>query len=123
MNYFLISAAFLSFIVGAVHSFLGEKLIFKKLRNKSIVPELPAAPLKPRNIQIIWATWHLASIFGVSMGIVLLHLSTSESISLWVIQPIAWAMFLSGLLVLIATKGRHPGWIGLCGVAFFCWLS
>ena len=38
-------------------------------------------------------------------------------------QVIAVSMLGGSLLVLVATRGRHPGWIGLLGVAGLVWLG
>lgn len=124
MNQILFSAGVLSIIVGLIHAVLGEILIFRQLREKSIIPTMPANPLRQRNIRILWATWHIASIFGWGIGAVLINLAHAEvEYSTFTIHAIALSMFLSGLLVLIATKARHPGWVGLFGVAVLCWFS
>lgn len=61
---YLATAAGLAVLIGIVHSFLGERLIFRKLRDGSFVPDREAPPLSARNVRILWATWHLASVFG-----------------------------------------------------------
>lgn len=33
------------------------------------------------------------------------------------------AMFVGSVLVLIGTKGRHPGWVGLMSVAMLIWIG
>lgn len=123
MNYLLMSAGFLSIVVGLVHSILGEFLIFKHLRNNSLVPNVSVAPLQERNIRILWATWHLASIFGFAMGAILIQLATTSETPDFVIQSIAFSMCTASALVFYATKAKHPGWVGLLGVAALCWLA
>lgn len=127
MNMLLLSAAILSFIVGLVHSILGEILIFKHLRNGKIVPTVGKPLLKERNIRILWATWHMVTIFGWAIGGLLLKLSyleieTNGNVG-FIVNLIACAMFASSLLVLFATKAKHPGWLGLLIVAALCWLA
>jgi len=123
LNNVLMAAGVLSILVGIIHSILGEILVFKNLRRGNLVPNLPAPPLRQRNIRILWATWHLASILGVAMGIILLDFSMSSTFPLFVIYTIAMSMFLAGALVCYATKAKHPGWLGLMGVALLCWLA
>jgi len=65
MNIYFLSAAVVCVLVGIFHSILGEILIFNNLRVGGIVPTEAAPPLLSRNVRIIWATWHLASIFGL----------------------------------------------------------
>lgn len=122
----LLSAGVLAFVVGLVHSALGEVLVFRRLRKGSIIPTHGKPLLLERNVRILWATWHIASIFGWGVGAILVYLSQAEFEPIstnYIVQAIAYSMFLSGLLVFIATKARHPGWAGLMGVAVLCWLA
>lgn len=117
------SAGFLSIVVGFVHTILGEFLVFKKLREGSLVPTTSAPPLKERNIRILWATWHLASVFGFAMGAILIQLAINVETPAFIIHSIAFAMCLGGILVCYATKAKHPGWVALLIVAILCWLA
>jgi len=123
LDYLLISAGLLSITVGLVHSILGELLIFKNLRNRSLVPNVSLPPLREKNIRILWATWHLASVFGFTMGAILIKLAIMSTPSSFIIQSIAFSMCVASALVFYATKARHPGWVGLFGVAILCWLA
>lgn len=124
MNTLLLAAGLLSIFVGLIHSILGELLIFKKVRDGAIVPAVSSGLLGEGNIRILWATWHIASIFGWVAGVMLISIANNGfSGSALFIQYISASMFAAGLLVFIATKARHPGWIGLCGVAILCWLA
>ena len=116
---YLCIAGILCFFLGIVHSILGEYLIFNSKRNKgSLIPSKKSTELKERHLRIIWATWHLASIFGWCLGAILIKISleqnelNSSSID-FIIQSMMYTMFLASLLVLIGTKGKHPGWIVL----------
>ena len=124
MNLFLVIAGILCILVGIIHSILGEILIFKNLREGSVIPTIAPSPLRERNIRILWATWHLASVFGWGLSAVLIKLSFIESNhSREIVQYIAYSMLAAGALVFVATKTKHPGWIGLWGVAILCWLA
>lgn len=119
MNVYFLVAGILCFILGLVHSILGEYLIFKNKRNRgSLVPTKVNAELKERHLRIIWATWHLASFFGWCLGIFLIKISFDHSkldpeFINFTIHSTIITMFVSSLLVLIGTKGKHPGWIVL----------
>lgn len=123
MNLLLLSAGFLAIIVGLVHSILGEFLIFKNLRNSSLVPNVSVPPLRERNLRILWATWHLASIFGFAIGAILIDLAIASESPAFAIQSIAFSMCTASVLIFYATKAKHPGWVGLLGVAVLCWLA
>lgn len=119
----LVIAALLAFVTGIVHSVLGERLIFRHLRRGGWVPGQDAPPLRARNIRIIWATWHLATLFGWAFATVLLMLAWSPDVSpSALILGATVAAYAGGsLLVLVGTRGRHPGWIALAIVAGLVW--
>jgi hypothetical protein len=124
MRSYLVAAAGVAALVGLAHSVLGEIVIFRKLRSGSVIPDQPAPPLQRRNIYILWATWHLASALGFGLAAILLSLAASHSAP----DPtIVWAIVVSfaigAALVLVATRGRHPGWIGLLIVAVLSYLG
>lgn len=116
MNLYLVLASFLTVLVGVIHSVLGEKLIFSQLRSGQIVPTNITFPLKERHIRIIWATWHIVSLFGFGIAALLYWLSLPSTvipIGHTLKMAIAIPMFLSSLLVFWSTKAKHPGWVGL----------
>jgi hypothetical protein len=93
-------------------------------RKGTLIPNQAAAPLELRNVRILWATWHLASAFGFGFAAILLILGNRESAP----DPVtAWTLILSfavgSFLVLVATRGRHPGWIGLLIVSVLTYLG
>ena len=119
-------AGSLGIITGLVHSVLGEILIFRHLRNGGVVPTVGAPPLRERNIRIIWATWHLASVFGWAFAGVLMRLAFAphdSSLIPFLLYAIIFANLGGSLLVLVGTKGRHPGWIALLAAAVFTWFA
>lgn len=126
MQTYMFAAGVLALIVGLVHSVLGEVLIFRHLRSQGFVPAMGAPPLRERHVRILWASWHLATVFGWAFGIILLRLAfptNDHSFQVLVVEAIVFAFLGGSFLVLIGTKGRHPGWIGLLGVAALVWFS
>lgn len=118
MQTYLIAAAVISIIVGLVHSVLGEVLIFSKLRTSGLVPSKSAPPLQERNVRILWATWHLASVFCWAFTGILISLALdTKSLESVALNATTFAFLGGSLLVLIGTKGKHPGWFGLLAVA------
>ena len=123
MNSYLLVAGVLAVLVGLIHSVLGEVLIFSKLRKGTLVPCDIAYPLKERHIRIIWASWHIVSLFGFGFAAILFLLSVPEYDLKIAQYIIIIAMFLSSLLVCYSTKAKHPGWIGLLMISLLVWLS
>ena len=118
MQTLFLAAGVIAVITSLVHSVLGEILIFRHVRNAGLVPALGAPPLRARNIRILWATWHLASVFGWAFAGLLLRLAFGHPApSSLIVSAIVFAYLGGAILVLIGTKGRHPGWIALSAVA------
>ena len=129
MNWYFLIAGCLCFLLGIVHSTLGEVLIFKNKRTKgSLVPSIGSIDLKERYIRIIWATWHLASIFGWCLGAILIKISFDQrdlnsNFIEFIVHSMTYSMLLTSLLVLIGTKGKHPGWIVLLTISILLWIG
>ncbi len=126
MNIYLVTAAVLAFLVGLVHSVLGERLIFGRLRQGRLVPTNGGSLLLERHIRILWASWHVLTIFGWCIAAVLLWLSlpsSDPSSALFIERAIVFSMLAGSALVLLGTRARHPGWVGLLAVAVFVWLG
>lgn len=118
MQTFYLVAAILAALTGVVHSVLGEILIFRHLRNGGLVPALGAPPLRGPNVRILWATWHLATLFGWAFAGVLLQLALGHPMTgSLVIGAIVFAYLGGAVLVFVGTKGLHPGWLALAAVA------
>ena len=126
MQNYLNCAAALAVFIGVVHSVLGEVLIFRKLRFRSIVPALGAPPLSERNIRILWATWHVVTIFGFALATILFQLGSATDVLSFratVLNATGTAFLGASILVLVGTRARHPGWVGLAGVAILVALA
>jgi hypothetical protein len=126
MQPLLATAAILATATGLVHSILGERLVFRHLRQASLVPSLPAPPLRERNVRILWATWHLASVFGWALAALLWQLAKDPDVALparSVLSASAFGFVTGALLVLVGTRGRHPGWIALGAVGILSWAA
>jgi hypothetical protein len=120
----LFAAGLVAILVGIVHSVLGELLIFRRLRDGAVIPTHPAPPLESRHIRIIWATWHLASALGFGFAALLLAVaSRMPGVDSIVISAIVGVFLAGSVLVLVGTRGRHPGWIGLLAVAVLAHLG
>lgn len=127
MNAYFIAAAVLALLVGLAHSILGEIMIFRRLRKPGrIIPSDGGAILTGSNIRILWASWHVLTVFGWGMAAILAVLARPAARGVHdgaIEQAIMVSMLAGSALVLVATKARHPGWAGLLGVAALVWLG
>lgn len=117
-------AGVIAAITGVVHSVLGERLVFRPLRVGGLVPTRDAPPLRERHVRILWATWHLGSVFGWGFAAMLLWLAFAPTpLPAMVAWGIAVAYLGGSALVLVGTRGRLPGWIALLAVALLTWVA
>ncbi len=124
MQNLYIAASFILILTAISHSVIGEIMIFRKLSNGQIVPNISAPPLEERNVRILWASWHLTSVFGLVFALTLFKIGINAPLSAPELTfSIAIACFLGGVLVLVGTKGRHPGWISLTLASFLIWYA
>jgi hypothetical protein len=126
MQNYMFAAGVLAILVGLVHSVLGEILIFNRMRNKGVIPTVGAPLLRERHVRILWASWHIVTVFGCAIGAILLRLAfpfSENVLQIFVENTIAISMLVSSLLVLVGTKGMHPGWLALLGVAVLSAIS
>jgi hypothetical protein len=132
MNVYLAAAGILAFFVGLVHSVLGEHMIFRRMRQGGLIPTDGGRLLGEGHVRILWASWHIVTVLGWSMALVLFRLSLSPSppdafhvfiADVFIADVIAAAMLLGSAFVFVGTKARHPGWIGLLGVAVLTWMG
>lgn len=125
MQSYLLAAGVLMILIGVAHSVIGETLIFRQLRAGTIVPLLAPVPLRERHLRILWANWHLCSVLGWGLAALLIVIAGSPDLPTYApnIRIIAIATLAGSLLVLYATRGRHPGWLGLLVAAGLAWLG
>lgn len=126
MNVYLSAAAFLLVVVGLVHSVLGELLIFHRMRPRGIVPADGGKLLRSAHVRILWATWHIVTVLGWCVAALLWWLAQPSNPHLARALPGAAAiaaLVASSALVLVGTRGRHPGWAGLLTAAVLAWIG
>jgi hypothetical protein len=126
MNSYLTAAAALAVLVGLVHSVLGERLVFSRMRQGQLVPTNGGTVLRQPHVRILWASWHALSVLGWAIAAAILLLATEPSLNnlhASLLHVMAAAMLASAALVFYGTRARHPGWLGLLGIAVLIWVG
>ena len=120
MNAWLVGAAALVFLIGLVHSWLGELRIFRHLRRGGIVPTGGDPVLRAFQTRILWASWHLVTVMAWTDSALLCWLAqpTARAASSGTVEAVIAASLAAGAgLVLWSNRGRHPAWIALLAAA------
>lgn len=121
MNTWLLAATALGVVVGLIHSVLGEVLIFRHQRRAAAGRRRLQRPF-----DILWASWHIATVFGLGLAAVLWQLAVMpepNALRGFLLNVVAVVYAGSALLVLFGTRARHPGWAGLGAVAVLVMLA
>ena len=119
MNAWLLAAAALAFATGLAHTVMGEMLIFQRLRRGSVVPTFGGEVLREGHVRILWASWHVLTLLGWCMAAMPVALAVwpASDMTRALARLIGLGMSAAAMTVLIATRGRHPGWLALSVVA------
>ncbi len=126
MNWYFASAGALCFATGLTHTIFGERLVFRRMRANGLIPTNGGQVLREPHVRILWASWHLVTVYGWMAAAVLGWLALPQQAAL-AASPVTWAIIAASLtssaLVCIGTKGRHPGWLALLGVGVLAGLG
>ncbi len=102
-------AATLIFILGAAHSWLGERYLLSRLFRRDNLPELLGGTDFTK--QTLRFAWHLTTVAWWSLAILLLQAEDGTLSATSVARVIGWTAIVSGLFPLGFTRGRHLSWI------------
>lgn len=116
----MLAAAMLAIGIGFVHSYLGEKYILIRLFRQPL-PRLFGDDQFTR--QTIRFVWHLLSIawFGFAAILILLHFGDPSRSSL--LNVVGTTFAVTGIIALVASRGRHLSWVVFGIIAFFCFMD
>ncbi len=116
MNPWLMAAGLCGLLIGIVHSVMGEQRIFRHLREDGIVPTLAEPLMRGYQLQIVWASWHLVSCFGLGVAALLFVAARPDVPPQLRTLMVVWSigvLLLAAALVAFATHGRHMAWLAL----------
>ena len=122
MNAALAVAAGTAVVVGAAHSYLGERLILHPLfRDTHASPWGRGTARAKRTIRV---SWHLLTVCFWSTAVILVVLSTAPTDARTLVaQTISGTFGLLALIALVASRGKHLAWLGFATVAALAWVG
>lgn len=104
------AAAILLFLVGLMHSVLGEKNLIRPLLAREDFPVILGSV---RNAKLtLWFGWHALTLFWWAQAIVLIVMARHPGAAVET-TLLTWALAcgIMGMLALVVSKGRHLSWI------------
>jgi hypothetical protein len=124
MNYYLIVSGILLVVMSIAHSVIGEIRVISPLKNTHDLP-LVSGSVHQTKLTLRF-TWHLTTVLGVGISVILLYYSGFQTFStdqIFVLRIFAFTFFISFLVSLIGSRAKHPSWIIFFIVAVMIWLS
>ena len=113
-------AAFLALLVGIAHSVLGERYILMRLFRRDGLPKLfGGTEFTTRTLRF---AWHVTTIAWWGFAAVLVQLAQGSLTASSVAFAIGVTFTATGLVTLIASRGRHLAWpvfLAIGGIALY----
>jgi len=107
----------------AAHSYLGEQYILVRLFRRSDLPQLFGSDTFTK--QTLRFAWHLTTITWIGLASVVIIgvvVPSSEQISA-ILKAISTTFFVSSVVTLVASKGRHFAWIVFLSISVLVWIG
>lgn len=103
----LITAAVFIFLIGLAHSYLGERFIISRLFKRDNLPKIYGSDSFTKGT--IRFAWHLTTVAWFCLAVICIQLSSGSG-EQEVTLSISIAFFISCLLAIFYTKGKHFSW-------------
>ncbi len=114
-------AATLCFLIGAFHSYLGERFILIRLFRDDKVPHLFGSDFFPK--RTLRFAWHITTFAWWGFGYLLWEVASGpENLTQTVLYTISTVFILSGIFSFGFTKGKHLSWVifwAIAGLAYY----
>lgn len=120
MSTALLSAAALLVLISAAHSVLGERYILTRLFRRDSLPKLFGSDWFTR--RTLRFAWHLTSVAWLGLAGVLVVVARGGGGGR-VLGVVAATFLVTGLVALVASRGRHLSWLVFLAVAALAWLA
>jgi hypothetical protein len=105
--------------LGIAHSVLGERYILQRLFRRADLPALFGSDVFTK--RTLRFAWHLTSIawWGIAAAFVALGFNSARG----GVLILAGMFAVSGIITLVASRGRHLAWVVLLVIGLFAWLG
>ena len=116
MNPALATAAILTVLLAAAHSYLGERYILIPLFRRGDLPKLLGSTRFTQDT--LRLVWHITTVAFLGFAALLVALALPGGVAPRLLGWIIGTTYaVSGFVALIASKGRHLSWIAFLTVA------
>ncbi len=109
-------AATLCILIGAIHSYLGERYILIRLFRGDNIPHLFGSDFFTK--RTLRFAWHITTIAWWGFGYLLWEVASGrENLTQTVLYTVSTVFILSGIFSFGFTKGKHLSWVIFLAIA------
>jgi hypothetical protein len=118
----LLAAAALLVALAVAHSALGERYILVRLFRRQDLPKLFGSDRFTR--RTLRFAWHVTSVAWLGFAAILWQLDElPHGAARGVLAAVALTFFVSGVVSLVGSRGRHLSWLAFLAVAALAWFA
>jgi hypothetical protein len=116
VNPLLATAAILTVLLAAAHSYLGERYILIRLFRRGDLPKLLGGTTFTQHT--LRLAWHITSVAALGFAALMVALALPGGVEPRVHGAVIGATFaICGLVALVGSRGRHLSWIVFFSIA------
>ncbi|MEX2154720.1 MAG: hypothetical protein WD825_15365 [Gemmatimonadaceae bacterium] len=124
MNTLLLAAAGLILLLGAAHSYLGERYILIRLFRRSDLPTMFGSDLFTR--RTLRFAWHLTTVVWWGLAALLFVAARNGSGAMPLARVgaiVATTALASAVVAFVGSHGRHLSWLVFLAISMLAWLG
>jgi hypothetical protein len=116
----LLLAAVLVVVIGVAHSYLGEKYILIRLFRQPLPKLFGSDNFTKKTLRF---AWHITTIAWLGFAVLLYASYSGEVSRIDLLEVIGVTFGTTGLVALVASRGKHLSWIVFLAVSVICIFS
>ncbi len=118
----LVIAAALVVLLAVAHSYLGERYLLIRLLRRPDLPKLLGGDAFTK--RTLRFAWHLTSVAWCGLAVTVVQLGASAvATRSAVLRTISLTFFVSAVVSLVISRGRHLSWVVFGVVAALIWVA
>ena len=122
MNYYLLTSAILSFLLGALHSGLGEKMLLTPLFEREFPKLMGSEIFAKRTLRF---AWHITTALLWGLAAVFYYIATQavEPQAAAIIKILSIGSFAASATGFIGSRGKHFSGYAFLLIGIFAWIG